>query len=294
MSINFENYKVFYYVAKYGSISAAARELYISQPAASSAIKVLESSLDTALFLRTTKGVKLTTEGEALFSYVAKGCDYLFKGEEIFSEISDLKTGEIRVGASSAVLQFLLLPILEEFNKQYPKIIIRIINGSTSETIEKLRQGEIDFGIVVSPIPSHNFMQVREIASFQNVFVAGKRFQHLKYRTVPLGTLKLHPLIMMQYDHQTRKYIDEYMADYEINLEPQFELASGELISEFAARGLGIGCVLKNYAQPMIEKGQLFELSLERPLPARSVAVVTNNKIPPSTSARSLLGMILG
>ena len=98
--INLEYYKVFYYVCSCGGITAAAEVLCISQPAVSQAVHQLETALGCRLFLRTSKGVKLTREGEVLHSYVKRGIESIYDGEDTLKRIQDLETGEIRIGAS--------------------------------------------------------------------------------------------------------------------------------------------------------------------------------------------------
>lgn len=116
MNINLEHYKYFYFVATCGSISGAAESLCISQPAVSQALKILEKNLGGRLFIRTAKGVKLTSEGETLFSYVKASYENLIKGEEAFKKLINLDNGEIKIGASDMTLQFYLLPYLEIFH----------------------------------------------------------------------------------------------------------------------------------------------------------------------------------
>ena len=145
MDINYELYKVFYYVGRLGSITAAAEALCISQPAASQAIKQLEKALNTKLFLRTQKGVRLTTEGKLLYPYVERGMENLMDGEEMLKRLVDMDMGEVRIGASDMTLQFYLLSYLEQFHEQYPKIRITVTNAPTPETLKYLQSGRIDF-----------------------------------------------------------------------------------------------------------------------------------------------------
>ena len=150
MNINFEYYKIFYHVAKASSISAAARELCISQPAVSQAIKALEQAIGIELFIRTKKGVSLTNAGELLYSHVAAGYESISLGEQQLSQLLHMETGEIRIGASDMTLQFYLLPYLEHFHQLYPGIKVHVTNAPTPSTINHLLSGNIDFGIVTS------------------------------------------------------------------------------------------------------------------------------------------------
>ena len=148
MNIDLEYYKIFYYVGTFEGISAAAKKLCISQPAVSQAIKQLETQLETTLFIRMPKGVKLTSEGEVLFSYIKQGYEYMMLGEKKIREMLDLESGEIRIGASDMTLKYYLLPFLEKFHARYPKIKVAVTNAPTPETLQYLKSGKIDFGII--------------------------------------------------------------------------------------------------------------------------------------------------
>ncbi len=279
MAVNFEYYKIFYYVAREKNISSAARELYITQPAVSQAIKQLEEALGTTLFIRGHRGVKLTAQGEELYSYVRSGCDMIFKGEALFSP-GETPVHQVKIGTSTLLLQHFLLEYLEVFHRNHPEADIKIIDGTASETIHRLSKGEIDFGLALAPIKPSKWLATKELGSLTNIFVAGKRFQHLKYRTVSLKSLAQHPLIIGNWEESTQGYIQQYITKHNINLMPSYELSSGELIVDFAARGMGIGFVAKDYAKEAIKQGLLFELKLETPLPPRKITLLTNTKLP--------------
>ena len=106
MNISLEYYKVFYNVAKLGSISAAANSLFISQPAVSQAVRQLEQTLGVTLFIRTAKGVRLTEEGKTLAVYVERGMENFLKGEEAMDRLKNLDMGDVRIGASDMTLRF--------------------------------------------------------------------------------------------------------------------------------------------------------------------------------------------
>lgn len=290
--VNLEYYRVFYHVAKLGSITLAAEELFISQPAVSQAIRNLENNLGGSLFYRTPKGVRLTPEGELLYSYVSRGYDYLIQAESKYRELFALETGEIRIGASDMTLQFYLLPYLEQFHKQYPGIRIKVTNAPTPVTLESLNAGRIDFGVVSSPVSGYKDLTVRPVCTIQDSFVAGSRFSELDGRLVGLAELREYPLICLEPNTSTRKHLDSFFMKAGVKLEPEFELATSELIVQFALRGLGIGCVMKKFAQRQLEGGTLFEISLRSPLPERHICVVKQDKVPMSPAGKKLFGVL--
>ena len=179
MDINLEYYKIFYYTAKQKSVTLAAEKLSISQPAVSQAIKHLEKDLGCALFVRMAKGVRLTKEGEMLFSYVERGYEAILSGEKRLLEMLNLEKGEICIGASDMTLKYYLLPYLERFHEKYPNIRVTVTNAPTPETLQHLADGRIDFGIVSSPVEPQGWLKIIPVKEIRDVFVAGKKYKEL-------------------------------------------------------------------------------------------------------------------
>lgn len=292
MNVNLEYYKIFYHVAKLGGITLAAEELCISQPAVSQAIKQLEKALGSSLFIRVPKGMRLTPEGEVLYSYVKRGYEAILLGESTFKKMLDLELGEIRIGASDMTLQFYLLPYLEQFHERYPNIKVTVTNAPTPETLEYLYSGRIDFGIVSTPFEAKPELAVRKVKEIEDVFVAGSRFQELKETAITYKKLEQLPIICLEGNTSTRRYVDGYLADNQVVLKPEFELATSDMIAQFALRNLGVGCVVRNFAEKYIETGELFELQFRRKIPSRHICTIMSNKNPISKAASLLLTMM--
>jgi DNA-binding transcriptional LysR family regulator len=293
MTLNLEYYKIFYYVAKLNSITLAAEELFITQPAVSQAIKQLENSIGGNLFFRNSKGVKLTPEGEVLYNFVSRGYEYIALGESKFKELLALETGEIRIGASDMTLHFYLLPYLEEFHKLYPKVKIKVTNAPTPETLKYLHSGKIDFGVVSDPVIETKGITTIPVCKIKDVFIANNRFSKLKNRIVDLKELEDYPIICLESTTSTRKYVDYFLEENNITINPEFELATSDLIVQFAKRSLGIGCVVRNFAETFLENGELFELNLKNPIPERNICIVTQDKLPISPAGKKLLNLLI-
>ncbi len=293
MFANLEYYKVFYFVAKNKSVTLAANELYISQPAVSQSIKQLESTLQCELFVRAPKGVKLTPEGKVLYSYIKKGYEYMVEGEKKIEEMLNFENGEIRIGASDMSLRFYLLPLLEKFHRSYPSIKIIVSNAPTPETIQSLKDGKIDFGIVSTPVEENKNYIITEVFEIVDTFVASSRFGWLKDKTVGLSELERLPTICLEKNTSTRKFVDEFLHNNNVHLSPEFELATSDLIVKFAERDMGIGCVVKSFAEESFKKGTLFELNLSKPIPPRKLCVITSEKVAISQAAKMLLKSLI-
>ena len=292
MSITFDWYQTFYYVAKFGSVSQAAEKLFISQPAVSQIIKQLERSLGCKLFIRTAKGVALTAEGQTLFSYIEPGVEQIHQGERALRELLDLERGELRIGASDMTLQFFLLPYLETFHRRYPAIKISVTNGPTPETIELLRQGKIDFGVVTEPLAELKDFISYPVGNVHDIFICSKaRRQLLDQAHTPADLTKL-PLICLEKNTSTRKHIDAFFSSHGCSLSPEFELATSDLIVEFVKRDLGIGCVVEAFARDAIQCGELFALPLQNNIPQRRIRLIRRSRTPISKAAEALIGML--
>ena len=289
---NLEYFKVFYYTAKTGSVTAAANELAISQPAVSQSLKALERSLGVALFRRASRGVRLTGEGQLLYSYVEKGYEEIERWVEKVKQMLNLELGEVHIGASDMTLRFYLLPFLEKFHEQYPGIKVSVANAPTPETLRLLRRGKIDFGVVSTPFEQGEDICMEQVREIEDVFVAGRRFTSYKNRMMDLQELEQLPMIFLEGNTSTRSYMNAYLAGNGVELQPEFELSTSDMIIQFALRNLGIGCVVRDFAAEALESGLLFELRFNKMIPKRQICVVTGRKVPFSGAAGKLLNIM--
>ncbi len=295
MISNLEYFKVFYYTAKHGSVTRAARELSISQPAASQSLKALENSLGAALFERSSRGVKLTGEGQLLYSYVRKGYEQIEAGVEKVRQMQNLELGEVHIGASDMTLRFYLLPFLERFHEEYPAIKVIVNNAPTPETLELLRAGKIDFGVVSTPFSQGDDIEAFQVREIEDVFVAGRRFISYKNKMLDFQELLKLPMIFLEKNTSTRSYMDECLAREGVVLQPEFELATSDMIVQFALRNLGVGCVVRDFAAEYLESGMLFELRFNKMIGKRGFCVARSNRqLLPAASRRLLEIMEIG
>ena len=276
MQTNLEYYKIFYYVSKYNSISLAAEALSISQPAVSQAVKHLESDLSCALFVRTSKGVRLTKEGGLLAEYVRKGYETILTGEK-----------------SDMTLQFYLLPYLETFHDAFPQIKVTVTNAPTPETLKHLQDGKIDFGIISTPVNNKYDFKMTPVRKIQDVFVAGKKFEYLKGGKLSYKELENLPVMCLEGSTSTRKYVEDYLAERGTFVRPEFELATSDMLIQFAVRNLGVASVVSDFAEKYIESGELFVLKFDRAIPEREFCIVSNERAPMSAAAEKLYDFLL-
>ncbi|MBS5306685.1 MULTISPECIES: LysR family transcriptional regulator [Clostridium] len=265
-------YKVFCQVGKSKSFSKASKELYMTQPAVSQAIMQLEGELDIRLFNRTSKGVTLTNEGSLLYEYVNSAINLINVGEEKILEFKDLTIGELKIGVGDTISKYFLLPYLEEFHNRYPNLKFKIINGTTLELCALIKSGEIDIAICNLPIddPSLEFITCGEV---RDIFVCGEKYKGLTKKKISLEEMVKYPLIFLEPNSNSRKYVENFMLSNGIKISPEFELGSFDLLLEFAKINLGIACVVKEFSKDYLEQGLLYEVKVLEEIPSRSIGV---------------------
>jgi DNA-binding transcriptional LysR family regulator len=291
MDINFELYKIFYHAAKAENFSLAAQRLYITQSAVSQAVKNLETKLGVGLFFRKTRQLKLTPEGKLLFNHIEQAYNFIKTAEHKITEIQNLTSGEIRIGASDTVCKYYLLPYIEEFTRYYPRIKFQLINRTSARIIEALRQGFIDFGVVTLPLENPNIL-TRELVTVADIWVAAPRFAALKNRRLAMAELAAYPLLLLDQSSATRKNLDRFLLRHEIRIQPEMELESVDLLVEFAKIGRGIAHVLRESAVPALNRGDLFEVQVREGLPGRGLGSAVMKNVPLSQAAECFLKLL--
>lgn len=290
MNQNLNYYKVFYTAAKYKNISKAADALFISQPAISKTLSKLEESLNCTLFYRTSRGITLTTEGQILFERIQEAFQIIDSGEEELRRMNELELGQIRIGVSTTLCKYILLPYLQTFIRKYPNIRITIECQSTLHTMELLENGSIDIGLIGSSKPNRNihFLEVRQI---QDTFVAAPSY--LQHSTVspstPTDMFLSTNLMLLNEENISRQYINDYLYQNQIKTNQILEVGTMDLLIDFAKIGLGIACVIREFVKKDLETGCLTEITMPEPIPKRSVGFAYSKSHAPSKATMQFL-----
>lgn len=281
MDSNLNLYYIFYTVANHKNISGAAKELFISQPAISKAISKLENNLDTKLFIRSSRGVSLTPEGEILYEQVRNAFQSIRTGEEQIKKINELGVTNLSIGVSTTLCKYVLLPFLQEFVHDNPHTKVSISCQSSFETITALERGSIDIGLV--GIPNHNtnlaYVPIKEI---QDTFITTETY--LKNFRIREGNQKNTVLsnatfMMLNKENISRKYVDTYLSSHQIEMRNIIEVNSMDLLIDFAKIDLGIACVIREFVEKDLANGTLLEMTFKRGIPKRKIgfAYAPNN-----------------
>lgn len=291
MNITYDYYRIFYYVAKYGSFTKAAEIIGNSQPNITRAMNNLESQIGLKLFIRNKRGIVLTPEGEQLFEHIKVAFFHIYQAEEEMKNQSSMASGSVVIGVSEIALHEVLLPVLSGFNKKYPDIKIQITNQSTPITLEALRLSQVQFALVTTPFDIKKPMKSIPIKEFDELLMASENFRELKKGKQSLIELVKYPWISLLPGTATRTYYEDFFADNSLDFTPQMSVATTDQVLPMIKAGLGIGFVPKN----MMESTEgLITVKLDKEPKRRSVCLVTDEEHPLSAASLALLEIIKG
>ena len=287
MDINYELYKVFYHVASTLSFSEASKQLFISQSAVSQSIKTLERKLDQVLFIRSTKKVQLTPEGEILLRHIEPAMHLIQRGE---SQLLDAAStgGQIRIGASDTICRYFLVPYLKKFHEAFPNAHIKVVNQTSIKCVELLESGQVDL-IVVNYPNSYlsNVSSIKKIKKFHDVFIANQDFAELKGKKLSYQELSKYPILMLDKHSTTSEYLHRLFQQHQLDLVPEIELTSNDLLIDLARIGLGIAFI-PNFCLSE-QTCDLFAVQTEEELPERELVIAYNEQVLTSKAAKEFL-----
>lgn len=291
--VNIELYRVFYTVAKCGSLTKAADELFISQPAVSQAIKQLENQLGTTLFNRTHRGMELSTQGgKLIYKQVEEALALLDAAENKLIELKTTASGTIRVGATDSIFSNVLADKIVAFNEKYPAVRFELITGTTPETLTQLKENKCDIGFINLPIEDKDVNFTGTVSHLSDIFVASsKKYAELKGKQINLKDLQEYPLLMIEANTVARRSFATFTQSLGISLSPDIEVANWDLMLKLAGKGMGIGCVPREYARDELESGELFEVDIVPRLPVRGVGMALPKNIPVPYALREFISL---
>lgn len=290
MYISYDYYRIFYYVAKYGNITQAAKLLLNNQPNLTRSIKNLESELGCPLFLRSHSGMKLTPEGERLYSHIRIAFEHIEAGEAELTESRNMQTGTVYVAASEVALHCLLLPVFKKYRMLYPGIHIKISNHSTPQAISALREGNADIAVVTTPTIRSASLSETTIKTVNEVAVCSKMFSSLLGRKVALSELLDYPLISLGTDTKSFEFYSKLFMDHSMPFKPDIEAFTADQILPMVEADLGIGFVPEEFLQ---ENNNVCVIDLKEKIPERNVVLIKRKDQSLSMASKELERMIL-
>lgn len=286
MNTNFENYRTFYFVAKYGNITAAAEALYSEQPNVTRAIKNLERDLGCVLFTRSNKGVTLTPEGEMLYRRVAIAYEQIAAAEEELSRHNGFEEGLLRIGVSETALHEVLLSALVRFHALYPKIKFSLVNLTNAQAIGAVKNQAVDFVLISTPFDLDKSLKSVPIKRFQDIVVCGERYRYLTGEKVSFRELTRHCIVSVNKTSKTYEYYRTLFRRYGLEFAPEIEVSTSNQILPIVKNNLGIGFIPASFAENEIANGEVFRLETEEEITPREVCLIKRADFSLSVAAK--------
>ena len=290
MYISYDYYRIFYYVAKYGNITQAAKILLNNQPNLTRAIKTLESELGCPLFIRNNRGMKLTPEGERLFEHIRIAFESIEAGEAEIIESRNLEKGTVFVAASEVALHCVLLPVLKQYRTLYPGIRLKISNHSTPQAVDAIKNGIADIAVVTTPTLPSAMIEEVTVRKFHEVAVRSAAFSELLGEKVGFAELLSYPMISLGTQTKSFELYSDFFAEEGLHYHPETEAATADQILPMVKADLGIGFIPREFLQGV--EG-VFVIETEKPLPEREIRIVKRHEQTLSIAAKELERLIL-
>ena len=290
MYISYDYYRIFYYVARYGSISKAANVLMNNQPNLTRTIKNLEGELGCPLFSRTNRGVKLTPEGKRLYEHIKIAFEQIEAGEAEIVDSKSLQNGSVYISASEVALHCCLLPIFKKYRELYPNIRLHVSNHSTPQAIEALKEGLVDFAIVSTPTVKSTNLEEITVRKFQEVLISSNAYKELKNKTVSLADLTDYPLISLSSQTKTFDFYSKLYEGYGLAYVPDIEAATADQILPMVRSDLGLGFVPEDFITGV---NDIFTIKTTEKIPMREICLIKRKGQLLSMAAKEFEKMML-
>ncbi len=287
MDITYDYYRIFYYVARYGSITRAAEVLLRGQPNITKTIGNLERQLGCTLFVRSKKGVTLTPEGEKLFRHVEIAFENLNKAEqEILSEQA-LDSGLVSVATTEIGLYGALLRAVSAFRADFPGVKLRLTSMNAPQALEAVRDGLADFAVVSLHENPGEAYRTRIIRNYRELLCCKKG-----YLDGASDDVFAYPYISVNSSSYTYCFYQQYFSSLGMHKEPDIEVTAADQILPLIKSGMGIGFVSELLIGDALELGLVEEIELQNPPGSRNICLVENRKYSLSPAANKLVSYL--
>lgn len=278
MNVNFEYYKIFYYVAKYQNITRAAAALGSNQPNVTRTMKLLEAQLNCRLFIREPRGISLTAEGKLLYSHVEIAYRHLINAQEEICGQDVQDSGTVEIGATETALHLFLLKKLHDFKMQYPKVRIKIHNHTTPAILRQLVDGRLDFAVLTTPFEAPKAFLCEKLLDFGEILVGGMQYRQLCDVPVKLKDMTQYPWIGLGEGTATYDLYKNFFLAHKLNMELDTEVATSDLMLPLIQNNLGIGFVPERLALPLLKKKSLVQIHIDCDVPGRALHLVSDRE----------------
>ena len=289
--MNLNQLKIFYFAVKSGNLSAAAKELFITQPAVTKGIQRLQEHYELKFIDYVGKKLVLTDAGEVLFKIAEKIFAMETHAEESIRDFQQRKRGRIRILSSESFGDYYLPEVIIPFCKAYPLVQVSMNILPTELVVENTASLNCDIGFISYPVP-HEKLVVREVLEDELVIITPRRHLLAGRHWLRPRDLEGQPLIMHEEESAPRRAIDDFVQRHGINIKIPMELSSNRAIKRAVEHGIGIALISRKVAKEEIEQRRLVALSLGDPVMKRKFFLVHHRDKYISESLQRLMDMV--
>ena len=262
--LNLNQLRIFYFAAKYGSFSAAAEALFVTQPAVTKQIQQLQAAHGVKLLNRFGKKMVLTDAGEALYSFADKIFQIESQAEENLRDFQQRKSGRLRIHASESFGAYYLPFVINPFRKKYPRIHIAVNIFTNQQIVENTIKLENDLGFISSPL-EHKKLVVSEILEDRLILIVPPSHPFARKKVLDPRKLEGQPIIMHEKGSASRNIVDEFIRKNNLFVSITLELSNNEAIKRAVEQSLGLSLISENVVREEIERKKLKPIPLTDP-----------------------------
>lgn len=263
--VNLDYYKIFYEVAKSGSITNAANNLFISQPAITQTINKLEDKLGATLFIRQNKGIILTEVGKEIFEKVEKALLNFSQVKKIVLDFNHLVKGELKLASGTNIAKAFLTKPLLKFKKVYPNVKITLIDEISSKLHQKLKDGKVDLVLSQKGDYENESFEYKKLITEKYSFFCSPNY--LLKDNLTKKELEEQTFILANSGSGGRVYFDELCKKNNLQIQSNFSVAGFNMIVDLVKNGGGIGFVPQYVIKPFLEEKSLKQINVNFEIP---------------------------
>lgn len=275
--MNLNQLKIFYLAAKKRNLSAAAAELFITQPAVTKGIQRLQEFYDMKFVDHIGKKLVLTDAGEALYEIAEKIFDLESQAEESIRDFQQRKRGHIRILSSESFGDYYLPRVIVSFSKDYPLVRISMNILPTEQVIENTATLKDDLGFISYPV-EHSKLLVEEVLEDQLVIITPPNHPLVHRKRLEPRDLEDQLIVMHETGSAPRRAIEEYIRRHRISVGIPMEISSNRAIKRAVEEGIGIALISRKVANEEIETGRLAAIPLSDPAMTRKFYMVRHRE----------------
>jgi len=262
--LNFNQLRVFYYAAKNLNFTAAANDLFITQPAITAQVKSFEEFCNLKLFKKRGRRIYLTHEGSSLFEYAERIFKYEKEIENVIDDMRELKRGVLSLGTTKAYARYFMPLMITTFRQNYPKIKIQLNEGSSLDMIHSLLDFKIEVAVIAKAEdnPEINFMP---FSQEEMAVIVPRKHPFTKRKSIPFGDLAEERFIMKEKGSGTRKLVEALFQKEGCTPDILMETSNTEFIKQLVQRGEGVSFVVREAVAAELKEKKLAEVPLTGP-----------------------------